>query len=246
MYYIVYFKGNVTGAFWDWMNGARSIGYNGPFNDKKTANETTKGLQRAYIVYHAGNQLAMHLQNGWVAQATDELLAWARNNIQYKNNHPKHDLMIENENEQEQWIMAKIKTFDVNENFRKYDIGVQNITSVISGIMSGVVGNVPGILDSVSKLTINLCNENYSKDGSEIFIESICDEDNNEGILVFKGENKTKTSKKYFVKTENTISIHGVMSFLIPRTQNARNKCIEIKNQISSSIISILEKDFNL
>jgi hypothetical protein len=293
LYYNVYFEGNGFQAFGDWFSGAKSIGKTGPYKTKADAIAAAQGHTRACIVYHAGNQVCLHSQQGYIQQAVPELLRWAREHISiFSTIIVKNDMMLtmpaahgdthqrstpetahgdthqcstpetahgdthqcstpetaapHAREEANHWAFSKFKSISHTSEYTEFQIGVDNLAKLVKGTVAAMVGNIPGILDAVSGLTIDICYGQDTKKEGEAWIKDIKDTDGNEGILVMKGLNETTIKKKFFGKDKKKMYLSGIVSVLVPLTPYAKQQCSNIKNQHASNIIAQIEKEFNL
>ena len=244
-YYLVFFEGNGLSAFGDWFSGAKSIGKKGPYANKNDAITATKEHVRACIVYHASTQVYIHSQEGFVQQAVPELLSWAKTNISVPVAVSPNSGMLEKEKEGEKWAISKIKHVSHKVDFTEYKFAVDTLTKLITATIAGMVGNIPGILDAVSGLTIDICYGEDTKSEDEAWIKDITDKDGNKGILVMKALTETSTKKKFFGKNEKKLSMSGLVCILVPLTAAARSECDTIKSKHATNILTQIEKEFN-
>ena len=108
-----------------------------------------------------------------------------------------------------------------------------------------MIGDVPGILNVVSGLTIDICQGHDNKKEGEAWIEDITDNDGNKGIIIFKALNETSSNTRFWRKTTKKMYISGIISILVPLTPLAKSKCNNIRNQHADTCIAQIEKEFN-
>ena len=243
-YYVVYFEGNAFSALGDWFGGRKSINKSQPFNNKVDAINTSREHTRACIVYHARNQICLHSQDGYVIQAIPDLMNWARNNITIPNEINKNDGMIEPVNEGQKWALSKIKHISHKVEFTEFKFALDNLSKLVKATVAGMIGDIPGILDAVSGLTIEICSGENVKKEDEAWIKDIIDENGNPGILVMKALSETSVKKKIWGKNEKNLYITGLICILVPLTREAKLQCANIKNQHASTVITQIEKEF--
>ena len=244
-YYLVFFEGNGFNAFSDWFGNTKSINKAGPYANKSDAINESKNYTRAVIVYHARNQICLHSQEGYVRQAIPELLKWAREHISIGTEIVCNDGMLETDREEQKWAISKIKHVSHKVDFTEYKIGVDNLTKLITATVAGMVGNIPGILNAVSGLTIDICYGEDNKKEDEAWIKDITDDDGNKGILVMKALTETSVKKKFFGKNEKKLSMAGLVCILVPLTPAAKLECDNIKSKHAANILVQIEKEFN-
>ncbi len=246
LYYVVYFVGGQYQASIDWASGTNTISKVGPFSNKLDAiNETLSGYNRACIVYHAGNQICLHSIQGYVPKAVPDLIRWSKANIPVINTVVKNDLMIESQGEQQHWAFSKIKNISHEVDYTEFKLGVENIIKLVKGSISAMIGDVPGILNVVSGLTIDICHGHNNKKEGEAWIEDITDNDGNKGIIIFKALNQTSSNTTFWRRTTKKMYISGIISILVPLTPLAKSKCNNIRNQHADTCIAQIEKEFN-
>ena len=156
-----------------------------------------------------------------------------------------NDGMIEKTEEKQKWSISKIKHVSHKVDFTEYKIAVDTLTKLVTATIAGMVGNIPGILDAVSGLTIDICYGEDLKKEDEAWIKDIKDADGNRGILVMKALTETSVKKKFFGKNEKKLSMSGLICILVPLTDAAKVECNNIKNKHASTILSEIEKEFN-
>ena len=246
LYYVIYFVGGAEQAFTDWFIGTNTINKNGPFSNKLEAiNDVLSGYNRACIVYHSGNQICLHTKQGYIAKAIPDLIRWSKTHIPVINTLVKNDLMIESQEEQRHWAFSKIKNISHEVNYSEFKLGMDNIIKLVRGTISAMIGDVPGILNVVSGLTIDICQGHNNKKEGEAWIDNITDNDGNEGLIIFKALNETSTKTTFWRKTTKKMYISGIISILVPITASARSKCDNIRNQHADSCLTRIEKEFN-
>jgi hypothetical protein len=244
-FYLVYFSGDTLHAFTDWFAGTKSIQTSGPYENKSDAINASLGRARACIVYHAENQIILHSQQGYTAQSINELLFWAKSNIKFeKTKVIKNDNMISSNDEKKDWALSKIKKISHSVDMSEFHIAVDSLSKLITATVSGMVGNIPGILQAVSGLTLDICHGSEEKKENEHFIKEIEDNDGNKGILVLKALSETKLKKKFWGQDKKKLYISGIICVLIPLTEKAKQQCIEIQNQHASNVLEQVEKEF--
>lgn len=246
LYYVIYFVGGKDQALADWFSGKNTINKKGPFSNKLEAiNDTLSGYERACIVYHAGNQICLHTIDGYVAKAVPDLIKWAKTYIPVINTVVKNDLMIESQEEQRHWALSKIKNISHEVDYTDFKLGMDNIIKLVKASICAMVGDVPGILNVVSGLTIDICQGNDNKKEGEAWIDNITDNDGNKGLIIFKALNETSSKTTFWRKTTKKMYISGIISILVPLTASARSKCNNIRNQHAESCLTQIEKEFN-
>jgi hypothetical protein len=246
LYYVIYFVGGQEQALADWFSGNNTINKTGPFSNKLEAiNETLSGYNRACIVYHAGNQICLHTKQGYVARAIPDLIKWSKTNIPVINTVVKNDLMIESQEEQRHWAFSKIKNISHEVDYSEFKLGMKNIIKLVRGSISAMIGDVPGILNVVSGLTIDICQGHDNKKEGEAWIDNITDNDGNKGLIIFKALTETSTETTFWRRTTKKMYISGIISILVPLTASAQSKCNNIRNQHADSCLTQIEKEFN-
>jgi hypothetical protein len=243
-YYVVYFEGNALSAFGDWVGGRNTINKSQPFHNKIDAINATRKHRRACIVYHARNQICLHSQAGYVIQAIPDLMHWARSNITIPNEITMNDCMIEPVNEGQRWALSKIKHISHKVEFTEFRFALDNLSKLVKATVAGMIGNIPGILDVVSGLTIEICSGENVKKEDDAWIKDITDDKGNAGILVMKALSETSFKKKFWGKSEKNLYMTGLICILVPLTSEARLQCANIKNQHASTVITQIEKEF--
>jgi hypothetical protein len=244
-FYIVFFEGDTLSAFSDWFSGRKTINKCGPYANKNDAITASKAYTRACIVYHATNQVCLHSQEGFVQQAIPDLMTWAKANISVPAELVRNDGMIEKENEKQQWAFSKIKHISHKVEFTEYKLAVGNLAKLMTATVAGMVGNIPGILDAVSDLTIDICSGEDSKKEDDAWIKDITDKAGHKGILVMKALTETTLKKKFFGKNEKNLSMTGLVCILVPLSEAAKLECANIKNKHASTVLTQIEKEFN-
>lgn len=244
-YYLVFFQGNAFAAFGDWFGGTKSIDKSGPYTNKADAIAASKQHERACIVYHARNQISLHSQAGFVLQALPDLMSWAKTNISVPTTLVSNDGMLEKESEGKKWAISKIKHVSHKVDFTEYKFAVDTLTKLVTATVAGMVGNIPGILNAVSGLTIDICYGEDTKKEDEAWIKDITDADGNKGILVMKALTETSVKKKFFGKNEKKLSMTGLVCILVPLTADAKSECENIKNKHATNILTQIEKEFD-
>ena len=245
LYYVIYFAGGKAQALADWYSGKNSIDKIGPFSNKLEAvNEASSGYERACIVYHAGNQICLHSEQGFVVKAIPDLFKWAKKHIPVINTLVKNDLMIET-HEERHWAFSKIKSIAHESEYSEFKIGMESIIKLVRGSISAMIGDVPGILNVVSGLTIDICQGHNNKKEGEAWIDSITDNDGNEGIIIFKALNETSSKTTFWRKTTKHMYISGIICILVPISESARSKFNNIRNQHADTCLTQIEKEFN-
>jgi hypothetical protein len=246
-YYLVFFQGNAFDAFSDWAMGTKKISKSGPYTNKVDAmNEAEKKhKKRACIVYHARNQICLHSQVGFVVKALPDLMHWAKTNIPVPTTLVLNHDMIDKQNEGKNWAISTLTKVEHNVNFTEYTIGVDNLTKMVTATIAGIVGNIPGILNAVSGLTIDICHGEDTKKDDEAWIKDITDADGNKGILAMKALTETSVKKKFFGKKEKKLSMNGIVCIMVPLTAKAKSECENLKNKHATNILTQIEKEFN-
>ena len=246
LYYVIYFVGGKEQALADWFSGKNTINKTGPFSNKLEAiNETLSGYSRACIVYHAGNQICLHTKHGYVAKAIPDLIRWSKTHVPVINTLIKNDLMIESQEEQRHWAFSKIKNISHEVNYSEFKLGMDNIIKLVRGSISAMIGDVPGILNVVSGLTIDICQGHNNKKEGEAWIDNIIDNDGNKGLIIFKALNETSIKTTFWRKTTKKMYMSGIISILVPITEEAQSKCNNIRNQHADTCLTQIEKEFN-
>lgn len=244
-YYLVFFQGNALSAFGDWFSNTKSIDSSGPYTNKEDAIAASKQYERACIVYHARNQIALYSREGYVQKAVPDLIQWAKANIPVPEALVANDGMLEKESEYKEWAISKFKKVSHNVDFTEYKIAVDNLTKLVTITIAGMVGNIPGILSAVSGLTIDICYGEENKKDDDEWIKDIIDAEDNKGILVMKALTETSFKKKFFGKKEKKLSMNGLICIMVPLSENAKRKCENIKNKHAETVLKELEKEFN-
>ena len=244
-YYLVYFEGNAFSAFSDWFGGRKTINKSCPYKNKGDAISASKEFTRACIVYHARNQICIHSHEGYIKQAVPDLMNWAREHIETPEHISENDGMIETENESQKWSLSKIKQISHKVEYTEFKIAVDTLTKLVTATVAGIVGNIPGIIDAVSGLTIDICYGEDLKKEDDAWIKDITDGDGNKGILVMKAMSETSVKKNILWKNKKTLSMNGLVCILVPLTPSAKLKCDNIRNKHASNILTQIEKEFN-
>ena len=244
MYYVVYFEGNAFSALGDWFGGRKSINKSQPYTNKADAINASREHVRACIVYHARNQICLHSQAGYVIEAIPDLMYWAQGNIPIPNEISTNDGMIEPVNEGQKWALSKIKHISHKVEFTEFRFALDNLSKLVQATVAGMIGNIPGILDAVSGLTIEICSGENVKKEDDAWIKDITDDKGNAGILVMKALSETSVKKKFWGKSEKNLYMTGLICILVPLTSEAKLQCANIKNQHASTVITQIEKEF--
>jgi hypothetical protein len=246
LYYVIYFVGGKQQALADWFSGKNTINKTGPFSNKLEAiNETLSGYNRACIVYHAGNQICLHTSQGYVPKAIPDLIRWSHKHIPVINTLVKNDLMIETQDEERHWAFSKFKEISHEVNYSEFKLGMDNIIKLVRGSIFAMIGDVPGILNVVSGLTIDICQGHNNKKEGDTWIDNITDNDENKGMIIFKALNETSTKTTFWRKTTKKMYISGIICILVPITTEARSKCNNIRNQHADTCLTQIETEFN-
>ena len=245
LYYLVYFVGNMADALWDWATGQNRINKKGPYKNKLDVVNAAKDLGRAGIVYHAGNRLCLHQKDGFTSAAPDQLLEWAREHIPVISVVVKNDLMVEDENEEGNWALSKVKSISHTVEYTKFEVGVKEMAKLVKATIAAVIGDVPGVLNAVSDLTISICYGHQDSREGESWMKDITDNDGNQGIISFKAINETSVRRRFVRADIEKMHMSGVLFILVPLTDSARNKCNRIKNKHANTVIDQIEREFN-
>ena len=107
-----------------------------------------------------------------------------------------------------------------------------------------MIGNIPGILEAVSGLTIEICSGEDVKQEDDAWIKDIVDDKGNQGILIMKALSETSIKKKFWGKSEKHLQMTGLVCILVPLSADAKLQCANIKNQHASTVITEIEKEF--
>ena len=153
--------------------------------------------------------------------------------------------MIETHEEERHWAFSKIKNISHEVDYSEFKLGMENIIKLVRGSIFAMIGDVPGILNVVSGLTIDICQGHNNKKEGEAWIDNITDNDGNKGLIIFKALNETSTTTTFWRKTTKKMYISGIISILVPLTESARSKCNNIRNQHADSCLTQIEKEFN-
>ena len=149
------------------------------------------------------------------------------------------------ENELDDWAYSKVSniTHTITEN--NYDVGVSRLVSLVKGTVKGMIGDIPGVLSEVSELTKDICNGSEDRTEGETFIKTITDKDGHEGILILKALNESTFRKKMFGASKYDMKLTGLLGIFIPLTDKARNHCMNLKNNVSESLMNQIVTEFN-
>ena len=240
-YYVVYFAGDALNAFSDWFSGGRSIQSGVPYVNKSDAITASLGRARACIVYNGETKTVAYSHDGYVSQSVQELLVWAKTNIKWTPNLQNNEILVPI---QKDWALSKSKKMHHTVEVTEFHLAVDNLSKLIAATVAGMVGNVPGILQAVSGLTIDICSSSEDKEEKEAFIKDITDNDGNKGVLVLKASSETKIKKKFWGKNEKKMNVSGIIYVLVPLSEKARQQCIEIENKHATNVLEQIEKTF--
>ena len=240
-YYVVYFAGDALNAFSDWFSGGRSIQSGVPYVNKSDAITASLGRARACIMYNGKTQTIAYSHYGYVSQSVQELLVWAKTNIKWTPNLQNNETLVPIKKD---WALSKSKKMHHTVDVTEFHLAVDNLSKLIAATVAGMVGNVPGILQAVSGLTIDICSSSEDKEEKEAFIKDITDNDGNKGVLVLKASSETKIKKKFWGKNEKKMNVSGIIYVLVPLSEKARQQCIEIENKHATNVLEQIEKTF--
>jgi hypothetical protein len=249
-YYVVYFAGDALNAFSDWFSGGRSIQSGVPYVNKSDAITASLGRARACIVYNGETQTIAYSHDGYVSQSVQELLVWAKTNIRWTPSQIIDKQVIDKQDNEilvpikKDWAYSKSKKMHHTVEVTEFHLAVDNLSKLIAATVAGMVGNVPGILQAVSGLTIDICSSSEDKEEKEAFIKDITDNDGNKGVLVLKASSETKIKKKFWGKNEKKMNVSGIIYVLVPLSEKARQQCIEIENKHATNVLEQIEKTF--
>jgi hypothetical protein len=242
-FYVVYFAGDALNAFSDWFSGGKSIQTGEPYANKSEAINASLGRARACIVYDAAAQSIAYSQHGYIAQSVQELLSWSKANIKWTKKVESTNQTKDN-SQTKDWAYSKSKKMHHTVEVTEFHLAVDNLSKLIAATVAGMVGNVPGILQAVSGLTIDICSSSEDKEDQEAFIKEITDNEGNKGVLVLKASSETKTKKKFWGKNETKMNVSGIIYVLVPLSEKAKQQCIDIENKHASNVLEQIEKTF--
>jgi hypothetical protein len=172
-------------------------------------------------------------------------LVWAKTNIKWTPNQ-----VVDKQNNEtlvpikKDWALSKSKKMHHTVEVTEFHLAVNNLSKLIAATVAGMVGNVPGILQAVSGLTIDICSSSEDKEEKEAFIKDITDNDGNKGVLVLKASSETKIKKKFWGKNEKKMNVSGIIYVLVPLSEKARQQCFEIENKHATNVLEQIEKTF--
>ena len=168
-------------------------------------------------------------------------MVWAKTNIKWTPNKQNNEILVPI---QKDWALSKSKKMHHTVEVTEFNLAVDNLSKLIAATVAGMVGNVPGILQAVSGLTIDICSSSEDKEEKEAFIKDITDNDGNKGVLVLKASSETKIKKKFWGKNEKKMNVSGIIYVLVPLSEKARQQCIEIENKHATNVLEQIEKTF--